>query len=190
MINDDRCPNIRLDIISNGTLFTEEEWNKFPGIHNKVRSIRISIDAACKETFENCGDLVCTNRYVENMRFSADCAPVKSSPQLKFSFTYQLDNFREMSAFVDFCAEMNCDFAIFERLQNIAFTAEEYQQKAVHFPDHPLYHDFLEVVGNPIFAGPRSGTILTTKARQKCRARTRVSGSQMSSKRQGCRERS
>src|SRR5262245_65814891 len=52
LIDDQRCPNLVLDIISNGTLFSETEWNKFPGIHTKVRSVRISIDAACKETFE------------------------------------------------------------------------------------------------------------------------------------------
>ena len=52
LIDNERCPELRLDIISNGTLFCEEEWNKFPGIHNKVRSIRISVDAVRKETFE------------------------------------------------------------------------------------------------------------------------------------------
>ena len=40
LIDDERCPNLVLDIISNGTLFSEEEWNKFPGIHGKVRSVR------------------------------------------------------------------------------------------------------------------------------------------------------
>ena len=36
LINDDTCPDVRLAIISNGTLFNEGEWNKFPGIHNKI----------------------------------------------------------------------------------------------------------------------------------------------------------
>ena len=86
--------------------------------------------------------------------FSAGCALRASVPQLKFSFTYQLDNFLEMSEFVDFCAEMNCDFAIFERLQNICFPVDEYRAKAVHFPDHPLHAEFLGVVANPIFCQP------------------------------------
>lgn len=155
LIDDERCPDLRLDIISNGTLFTEEEWNKFPGIHNKVRSICISIDAARKETFEKLRRLGRHEPFVENMRFLGRLRATGIIPQLKFSFTYQVDNFREMPEFVDFCASMNADFAIFERLQNICFPAEEFRTKAVHYPDHPLHADFLRIVGNPIFASPR-----------------------------------
>jgi hypothetical protein len=74
---------------------------------------------------------------------------------LSFSFTYQLDNFREMKAFVEFCDEMRADFSIFERLQNIAFTQEEYRRKAVHYPDHPLYGEFIEVIKDPAFRKQR-----------------------------------
>jgi hypothetical protein len=155
LIDDERCPDLRLDIISNGTLFSEEEWNKFPGIHNKVRSIRISIDAARKETFETLRRLGHYEPFVDNMRFLARLRAARIVPQLKFSFTYQLENFREMPEFVDFCAAMNCDFAIFERLQNICFSADEYRRKAVHYPDHPLHAEFLGVVSNPTFARPR-----------------------------------
>jgi hypothetical protein len=154
LINDERCPNIGLDIISNGTLFSEEEWNKFPNIHNKVRSIRISIDAARKETFEKLRRLGVYEPFVENMKFLARLRSGGIIPQLKFSFTYQLDNFREMPAFTDFGRSMNCDYVIFERLQNIAFTWEEFRKKAVHYPDHPLYREFIGIVSNPIFADP------------------------------------
>jgi MoaA/NifB/PqqE/SkfB family radical SAM enzyme len=154
LINDERCPDIKLDIISNGTLFTEEEWNKFPGIHNKVRSIRISIDAACKETFEKLRRLGVYEPFVENMKFLARLRSSGITLQLKFSFTYQLDNFREMPAFIDFSRLMNCDYIIFERLQNIAFTWEEFREKAVHYPDHQLYREFIGIVSNPIFADP------------------------------------
>ena len=155
LINDESCPDLVLDIISNGTLFTEEEWNKFPGIHNKVRSIRVSIDAASKQTFEKLRRLGKYEPFVSNMRFLRKLRKTGMVPQLKFSFTYQLDNFREMAAFVDFCEEMHANFAIFERLQNIAFSPEEYRQKAVHYPDHPLYAEFIEVIKNPIFREPR-----------------------------------
>ena len=83
------------------------------------------------------------------MRFLSRLRSTGAVSQLKFSFTYQLENFREMRAFVDFCAQMNADFAIFERLQNIAFTHEEYQRKAVHYPDHPLYREFIDVHQGP-----------------------------------------
>jgi sulfatase maturation enzyme AslB (radical SAM superfamily) len=151
LINDKSCPDLGLDIISNGTLFTEAEWNKFPGIHNKVGSIRISIDAASKETFEKLRRLGKYESFVDNMRFLRKLRVAGVIPQLTFSFTYQLENFREMAAFVSFCEEMHADFTIFERLQNIAFTHENYRKKAVHYSDHPLYAEFIEVIKNPIF---------------------------------------
>jgi len=155
LINDERCPDLHLDIISNGTLFSEEEWNKFPGIHNKVRSIRISIDAARKDTFEKLRRLGRYEPFLDNMRFLSWLRATETVAQLKFSFTYQSENFREMPEFVDFCVSMNCDFAIFERLQNICFSANEFRSKAVHLSDHPLHSEFLAVVRNPIFGNPR-----------------------------------
>src|SRR6516164_999237 len=155
LINDERCPDLRLDIISNGTLFSEEEWNKFPGIHRKVQSVRISTDAASKETFEKLRRLGKYDIFREKMRWLSHRRASRAIPQLKFSFTYQLDNFQEMRAFVEFCASMNADFAIFERLQNIAFTHDEYRRKAVHYPDHPLYDEFIKVIKDPIFRTKR-----------------------------------
>jgi len=151
LIDDERCPDIGIDIISNGTLFSEEEWNKFPGIHGKVRTVRISIDAACKETFEKLRRLGKYDVFMENMRFLSRLRSSGGIGQLKFSFTYQLDNFREMRAFVQFCSDMNADFAIFERLQNIAFSHDEYRRKAVHDPHHPLYAEFIAIIQDPVF---------------------------------------
>jgi sulfatase maturation enzyme AslB (radical SAM superfamily) len=155
LINNDTCPDLRLRIISNGTLFTEEEWNKFPGIHNKVESIRVSIDATSKQTFEKLRRLGKYESFLSNMRFLRKLRMEGVVPQLKFSFTYQLDNFREMPAFVAFGEEMRADFVIFERLQNIAFSHAEFRKKAVHYPDHSLYGEFIDVIKNPLFRQQR-----------------------------------
>jgi MoaA/NifB/PqqE/SkfB family radical SAM enzyme len=151
LIDDERCPNLRLDIISNGTLFSEDEWNKFPGIHNKIGSIRISTDAACAATFEKLRRPAKYDRFMENMRFLSGLRAEGTIPQLRFSFTYQLDNFREMREFVDFCDEMRADVVQFERLLNLVFSQQEYRQKAVHYSDHPLHHEFLKIIRDPIF---------------------------------------
>jgi molybdenum cofactor biosynthesis enzyme MoaA len=152
LISQERCPDLKLDIISNGTLFSEEEWNKFPGIHNKVRSVRISVDAARKETFEKLRRLGKYEVFLQNMRFVSGLRLAGVISELKFSFTYQLDNFREMGEFVAFCEDMNCDFTIFERLQNLgAFTHDEYRCKAVHYETHPLHAEFIDMIKDPLF---------------------------------------
>jgi MoaA/NifB/PqqE/SkfB family radical SAM enzyme len=151
LINNESCPDLQIDIISNGTLFSQEEWNKFPGIHGKVRTVRISTDAARRETFEKLRRLGNYDKFCENIIFLRDLRNENIIPQLGFSFTYQLDNFREMPEFLQFSKSMSGDIVIFERLQNITFSADEYKMKAVHLIDHPLYSDFREIVNQQQF---------------------------------------
>jgi hypothetical protein len=92
--------------------------------------------------------------FIENMRFLRRLRQTVV-PDLKFSFTYQIANFREMPAFVDFCAEMHADNAIFERLQNITFSPEEYLEKAVHRPEHRLFDEFIRTINHPTLGAPR-----------------------------------
>jgi hypothetical protein len=113
------------------------------------------VDAARKETFEKLRRLGRYEPFLENMRFLRQLRRSGIIPELKFSFTYQLDSFREIPEFVDFRESMNCDFAIFGRLQNIAFSWDEFRSKAVHYSDHPLYPEFIGVVSDPRFASPR-----------------------------------
>ena len=72
-------------------------------------------------------------------------------PQLKFSFTYQYENFRELRKFIDFCKGYSADFIILERLQNITFSEQEFIEKAVHFSGHPCYAEFIEIISDPVF---------------------------------------
>jgi hypothetical protein len=90
------------------------------------------------------------------MRFLARLRGAGIVQVLKFSFTYQLDNFREMPEFIAFASSMNCDFPMFERLQNFcAFSDEEYHHKAVHHTGHPCYGEFIDIIKDPIFCSEK-----------------------------------
>ncbi len=155
MVSREACPDLYIDIISNGTLFTEKEWRKLPNLKGMVRSVRISTDAATKGTFESLRRLAVWEAFVENMTFLGRLRRDGEIAHLKFSFTYQLGNFREMIAFVDFAKSFNCDFVIFERLQNLgAFSWDEFRARAVHLREHPLHAEFLAVIRDPTFAQP------------------------------------
>ena len=152
LIDDVKFPDLKLQIISNGTLFNEKEWNKFPGIHKKIQWVRISIDAARPRTFEKLRRLGIHAIFLDNIRFLKRLRQEGVIPQLIFSFTYQLDNFREMAEFVEFARDMLCDRIVFERLQNLGtFTHEEFLERAVHQIEHRLHREFLQVLNNPIF---------------------------------------
>ena len=153
MISHDTCPDLKIDLISNGILFTESEWAKFPGIHGKVNGVRISIDAATKPTFEKLRRLAIYEILLDNLLFIQHLRQEQKIGGLTFSFTYQLDNFREMEDFVYFARAYGVDKINFEPLQNVgAFSGAEYLALAVHKSGHPLFSEFLEMIRRPVFA--------------------------------------
>jgi uncharacterized Fe-S cluster-containing radical SAM superfamily protein len=96
VVNRQDCPDSTIDIISNGTLFTENEWATLPNPKEMVRSVRVSTDGATKPTFEKLRRLASWDVFVRNMEFLGNLRARREIRQFKLSFTYQLDNFREM----------------------------------------------------------------------------------------------
>ncbi|WP_158282359.1 TylF/MycF/NovP-related O-methyltransferase [Azospirillum sp. TSO5] len=153
-INRRDYPKLLVDIISNGILFSPAEWAKFPNIHDMIGFVRISIDAAQKETFERLrrgGDykILC-----QNMEFLAGLRRSGVIPYFATSFTYQAGNFREIPAFVDWCRNHAVDYVSFEKLEPLALTPEEFAAKAVHLPEHPSHREFAALLHHPCLRDP------------------------------------
>ena len=144
-------PHLKLEIITNGTLLSPSEWAKFPSVHGMVDSIRVSTDGATKTTFEKLRRGARWEPFLENMRFLASLRQSNTIDLLQFSFTYQLENFREMPAFVGLCRSLDASSrVVFEKLENWGtFTVEEYSRKAVHLMTHPMHEEFLSIIRLP-----------------------------------------
>ena len=154
-INDETCPNLKVNIITNGTLFNQQNWDKYPGIHNKVGYVRISLDSCKKRTYEKLRRGANYEKTLENLRFISRLLKEKAIEGVFYAFTYQLDNFEEMPDFVLFAKELNSDGVHFERLMNMgAFSDEEYLEKAVHLNSNPRHADFLQIIQHPILRDP------------------------------------
>ena len=110
------CPDLKIAIISNGTLFTESEWNKFSNIHGMVHSVRISTDAALPDTFEKLRRGGKWDKFINNLRFLGRLRATNHIGALQLSFTCQVANFREMKDFVALSETVGADCAIFELL--------------------------------------------------------------------------
>jgi MoaA/NifB/PqqE/SkfB family radical SAM enzyme len=147
--------NLRIDLISNGTLFSEKEWRKFANIHRLIGSVRISTDAATKETFETLRRGGRWESFVENLRFIGGMRLRGEIDCFVMAFTCQLGNFREMPSFVHFAHGLGADRANFERLlPSVAMSDEEFRARAVHLPTHPLHAEFVDVLKDPAFDLP------------------------------------
>jgi MoaA/NifB/PqqE/SkfB family radical SAM enzyme len=150
-LNSKDFPNLKIDMITNGTLFNKKEWEKFPGIHDMIRSIRVSTDGATPQTFEKLRRGAFWEPFVENMKFLGQLRQSGAFEVLKFSFTYQKDNFREMPLFVDWTQSIDPGrHVLFERLDNWgSFDPDVFRDLAVHIVGHPLHEEFLSIIRQP-----------------------------------------
>ena len=150
-LNRKKNPDLVVNLITNGTHLSESEWRKFPGIHDMIGYIRVSLDSCKQETFEKLRWPAKFMETMQNVAFLARLHREKVFEGLFFSFTYQVENFREMPDFVKFTKDHGGNGVLFERLMNMAaYTDDVYRSKAIHMLDHPLHQEFLEVLRHPI----------------------------------------
>jgi MoaA/NifB/PqqE/SkfB family radical SAM enzyme len=138
--------HVKVDIITNGTVCDRTEWDKFSHLYGRLGIIRVSLDAARKETFERLRRGANYETVVSNLKNLQQMMRERLAENFFVSFTYQRDNFREMEEFVEFAGNFNVSSVLFERLQNVgAYSPEEYYERAVHLVHHPLYGEFLQI---------------------------------------------
>lgn len=148
-------PNLQYNIITNGQLLTPEMWDQFPRFRERVRHIAVSVDAATPETYRKLrrgGEL---EKLLPNLRYIGEHREELGIEHYRLGFVVQKENFREMPAFVRLAKEVGANELQFQRLINWGtFSHEEYKDKAVCLPDHPLHAEFLEIMQDPIFEDP------------------------------------
>jgi MoaA/NifB/PqqE/SkfB family radical SAM enzyme len=138
--------HVIVDIITNGSVCDKAEWDKFSHLYRRLGIIRVSLDAARKETFERLRRGACYETVIGNLNNLRRMREENLFQHFVVSFTYQRDNLYEMEEFVDFAGRFKVSNVLFEKLQNVgAYTSEEYYERAVHLIDHPLHGEFLEI---------------------------------------------
>lgn len=158
VLNRREFPHLKLKFITNGVLLTEEEWSKFPNVHEMVHSIRVSMDAARKETYDRVrlgGDF---DKLMRNLEFMSRLRHQGVIDEFMISMVVQRENFREMEEFFEVGRRLGCDYVIFEVLQNWStFTRPEYETRAVHLRQNPFYSEFVAIVARIAELNTESG---------------------------------
>lgn len=155
-LNQRDFPHLEVNIITNGTLFDERQWRGFPELQPMVGYVRVSTDAATRETFEKLRRGGRWDVFCANMAFIASLRRNGEIKEFDTSFTYQVDNFREIPDFIAWSIALGCDYINFEKLENIVFSKQRYLEKAVHLSNHPDYEAFRAVLRNPAVQNPRA----------------------------------
>ncbi|WP_432822174.1 SPASM domain-containing protein [Trichloromonas sp.] len=141
-ITPDSWPKLRrVDLHTNGQLWDEPTWNRFPGLHPLVRSAEISVDAASAATYAK-------NRGGDFDRLLANLDFIRTLPiELKLSCVVQHNNFRELPAFVERARRYGASVYLSQLVNWGTFSRGEFLRRAVHLPTHPDHDTLLAVLG-------------------------------------------
>lgn len=126
---DVNCNPEFIRILSNGTLFSKERWEKFvKGKKGKVM-LTVSIDAASKETYEQ---IRCNGNFEQlqrNMEFASQLRKDGALSYFRINFVVQKNNYQEMIPFVKWGEKLGVDEVFFTKVLNWGtYTEEEFQQ--------------------------------------------------------------
>jgi hypothetical protein len=168
-----------LFLLTNGLGLTKSVWASMPHLSEKIVELRVSVDAATKETYEDVrrpgkwevlhenlramGELSKAGTFRRN-RFSGGIQSVSSDLFLDaenpisfaLAFVVQSANFREMPAFVRLAEEVNADAVVFQRYYSFGHEGSGvFSAKDVASPAHPEHQELQAILEDPTLQSPR-----------------------------------
>ncbi len=147
-------PRMKIQIVTNGLLFTRENWESVAAAHPAIHWINISINAATHASFarnQRGGDF---DVLLKNLAFVRELRRSGALPRLTFSFIVQTNNYREMPDFVRLGQEFAADKVNFTHLAPGPLGADEYRHEAIHRTNNPAHQDLLRVMAHPLISDP------------------------------------
>lgn len=156
-IKRESIPNLeRILLHTNALLWTPRMWESIPiDTRTLIKAARISIDAATSGTYtvnRRGGDFETLCDRLAFIRGLRERGPLEF---LEFHMTVQVNNFREMPAFLAFGREYLCDRVSFHQLLDWgSFSPEEFAARAIHRPVHPEHEVFLDMLLDPRLEDP------------------------------------
>lgn len=135
-------PKLSLILTTNLQLLDQKKWEEFPNLLGMPKTIRVSVDAATKEVYEEnrCGGG--WERLLKNLAYLCSLRkdPDAHVEYLCLNFVVQKNNYEEMEAFADMAERMGVDAVEFQRMGNWGtFTGDEYKKRDVFSVEHPDY---------------------------------------------------
>lgn len=134
-----------IEFHTNGTLVSENTWNRLQNIHNKYISFFVSVDGWTKETYEE-------NRYPakfeiiqKRLKFISEIS-TKNNYRFIIIMVVQNNNFREIPKFLESCEYLNAKPCIKLISNWNTFTPEQFKKKCVHDSENPNYNEFIKIL--------------------------------------------
>lgn len=151
ILYDENVKGNSIQIMTNGTLFTEDEWNKLEGKYKHI-SFSVSIDAVTKETYDKvrCGGNF--ERLMENMKFLSKLRKDKKVDSVMVNMIVQKANYKEIPDFIRWAKEMEFDTAYLSNIWNWGtYSEEEFENNISMFDKNgKMLPELVNVIKDPI----------------------------------------
>lgn len=158
-INGYDFPNLRINLNTNGVMFTPKNWNKLEKIHNNLQNCRISFDAGTKETYENKTRLGGNwDLLLENCRYLNERSKEFSNFNIHFDFVVQKDNYKEMKTYAELILDNfdNAESIHFSKLNDWGtWDKQQFNEHAVWKEENSEFESFINTLKDDIFDHPK-----------------------------------
>tara|TARA_Y100000310_G_C20341744_1_gene650135 strand:- start:2 stop:616 length:615 start_codon:yes stop_codon:yes gene_type:complete len=150
-----KCPNLWINLQTNGVMFTEKVWNKMHKIHKNINTVIVSYDAGTEETYNKIRVGGHWGQLQRNMEFLSRLRSEKLINELRIDYVVQENNYREMAEIIRIGKDLKVDKVYFSVVVNWGtWTSSEFEKKAVYDKGHSEYPSFMCMLTNPIFNDP------------------------------------
>ena len=153
-LNRQQCPHLWITILTNGQLLNEQTWAQIGPGAALIDKVKVSIDAASKETYEQIRSGGKWNRLMENMAFMSSLRTNGSLKETVFNFVISDQNYHEMPEFVNLAKRFHVDRVVFTCIEAWPSMSFDYKKAAIHLPTHPENSEFRKVLLNPLLEQP------------------------------------
>ena len=146
--------NIKINLQTNGVMFTPAVWKRMYKIHDNIYSVIVSIDAATETTYNKIRVGGNWNTLIENMKFMSSLRRQNKIKNLRVDYVVQKYNYMEMKDFVlmFLSRDYDVDVVNFSALNDWGtWNKKDFLDMAIWHKENVLYDDFVKSMKDPIF---------------------------------------
>jgi len=155
VLYDGKLKRNRIRIMTNGILFTPQEWEKLEGKYEHI-VFSVSVDAATKNTYEKvrCGGNY--ERLMKNMEFLSELRKENKVDCVIVNLIVQRANYREIPDFIRWAKMLGFDRVSLSHIRNWGtFTEKEFQNEVSMFDKNGnMKAELARVLEDPVCRDP------------------------------------
>ena len=154
-IDGSKYPNVKINLQTNGVMFTPKYWEYMKKIHDNIGNILISLDASTQEVYGIVRRGGNWKLLMRNLEYISNLRQKNFFHFFRLDFVVQRTNYKDMPEFVNICKNLKADQAYFSLVSDWGtWEIEEYNKHAIWKKGHQEFDSFMEVMKNPIFDDP------------------------------------